>query len=79
MGKLYKDFKIRDFDKNYCYGSNIDNEIIDFAMEGIDGKTVLDKIAYYFQIHHLQGLLRRLDNSTMLCSVEQNYPLLIIG
>ena len=69
-----KDFKIRDFDKNYCYGSNIDNEIIDFAMEGIDGKTVLDKIAYYFQIHHLQGLLRRLDNSTMLCSVEARVP-----
>ena len=31
-------------------------------------------MAYYFQIHHLQGLLRRLDNSTMLCSVEARVP-----
>ena len=33
-----------------------------------------DKIAYYFQTTHLQGLLRRLDNATMLCSVEARVP-----
>ncbi|MBL52197.1 MAG: asparagine synthase (glutamine-hydrolyzing) [Candidatus Marinimicrobia bacterium] len=69
-----KVLNLSDFDKYYCYGSDIDNEIIDFALEGIDGDSVLDKIAYYFQIHHLQGLLRRLDNSTMLCSVEARVP-----
>jgi len=48
--------------------------VLDFALESIPGSTVLDKVAYYFQIHHLQGLLRRLDNSTMLCSVEARVP-----
>ena len=62
------------FDEMYCYGTNNDDEVLDFALENISGKTVLDKIAYYFQITHLQGLLRRLDNSTMLCSVEARVP-----
>jgi asparagine synthase (glutamine-hydrolysing) len=63
-----------EFDKKYCYGTNQDDEVLDFALEGIDGKTVLDKIAYFFQIDHLHGLLRRLDNSTMLCGVEARVP-----
>jgi len=63
-----------EFDKKYCYGTNQDYEVLDFALEGIEGKSVLDKIAYFFQIDHLHGLLRRLDNSTMLCGVEARVP-----
>ena len=48
--------------------------VLDFALENLPGKTVLNKISYFFQINHLQGLLRRLDNSTMLCSVEARVP-----
>lgn len=65
---------IAGFDEKYCYGSNRDDEVLDFALDGLPGKTPLEKIAYYFQIYHLQGLLRRLDNSTMLCSVEARVP-----
>ena len=72
--KEQQDLQVQSFDEKYCYGTNADDEVIDFALSGINGKTVLDKVAYYFQIHHLQGLLRRLDNSTMLCSVEARVP-----
>ena len=63
-----------EFDKFYCYGSNPDDEVLDFALEGLPGETVFEKIAYFFQIYHLKGLLRRVDNSTMLCSVEARVP-----
>jgi asparagine synthase (glutamine-hydrolysing) len=68
------EIQLAEFDEKYCYGSNKDDEVLDFALENINGKRVIDKIAYYFQIIHLQGLLRRLDNSTMLCSVEARVP-----
>jgi len=69
-----QDLNIAGFDEKYCYGTNEDNEVIDFALENLPGKTTLAKIGYYFQITHLQGLLRRVDNSTMLCSVEARVP-----
>ncbi len=72
--KRQKNFDLRGFDKKYCYGSHRDDEVLDYALEGIPGKTTLEKTAYYFQIVHLQGLLRRLDNSTMRCSVEARVP-----
>jgi asparagine synthase (glutamine-hydrolysing) len=65
---------INKFDEKYCYGSHSDDEVLDFALENIPGKKVIDKIAYFFQTYHLQGLLRRVDNSTMLCSVEARVP-----
>jgi len=65
---------INEFDEKYCYGSHTDNEVLDYLLEDIPGKNVIDKIAYFFQTYHLQGLLRRLDNSTMLCSVEARVP-----
>ncbi|MBC8180086.1 asparagine synthase (glutamine-hydrolyzing) [candidate division KSB1 bacterium] len=68
------ELNIQEFDKMYCYGSHSDDEVIDFVLEGMKGNTVLDKVAYFFQIHHLHGLLRRVDNSTMLCSVEARVP-----
>jgi asparagine synthase (glutamine-hydrolysing) len=69
-----KDLNLEEFDNYYCYGTNNDNEVLDFALEGLPGSSPLEKLGYYFQIVHLQGLLRRLDNSTMLCSVEARVP-----
>lgn len=68
------ELSLQGFDEKYCYGTNEDNEILDFALEGVQGNSPLEKIAYYFQITHLHGLLRRVDNSTMLCSVEARVP-----
>ena len=68
------DLNYNEFDEKYCYGSNKDLEVIDFALENLPGVQTIDKIGYFFQIHHLHGLLRRLDNSTMLCSVEARVP-----
>lgn len=67
-------FDIKEFDKHYSYGSHIDNEVLDFATNDLPGDSVESKIGYFFQIYHLHGLLRRLDNSTMLCSVEARVP-----
>lgn len=72
--KSQKTIQLSEFDEKYCYGSNKDDEVIDFAIENLAGKTPLEKVAYFFQIHHLHGLLRRVDNSTMLCSVEARVP-----
>ncbi len=69
-----KTIQINEFDEKYCYGTNKDDEVLYFALENIPGKTPLAKIGYYFQIYHLQGLLRRLDNATMLNSVEARVP-----
>ncbi len=69
-----KTLSLAGFDQKYCYGSNKDNEVLDFALAKVPGDNALEKIAYYFQIVHLQGLLRRVDNSTMLCSVEARVP-----
>lgn len=65
---------ILEFDKYYSYGSHNDIEVLEFALQGLPGDSVLEKVSYFFQIHHLHGLLRRLDNSTMLCSVEARVP-----
>ncbi|MDB4859554.1 asparagine synthase (glutamine-hydrolyzing), partial [Candidatus Marinimicrobia bacterium] len=69
-----KNLDLKMFEKYYCYGSNNDDEVIDYALENLPGDKVIDKIGYFFQIYHLHGLLRRLDNSTMLCSVEARVP-----
>ena len=71
---LERPFKISEFDEYYCYGSHKDDEVIDFALEKVKGTSALEKIAYYFQTIHLEGLLRRVDNSTMMCSVEARVP-----
>ena len=72
--KDQKELSVSGFDDKYCYGSNKDDEVVDFALNGVKGKTPIDKLAYYFQVTHLHGLLRRLDNSSMLCSVEARVP-----
>ena len=74
--KVHQDNKldIKTFNDYYCYGSEPDDEVIDYALEGLLGYNSVQKLGYYFQVHHLSGLLRRLDSSTMLCSVEARTP-----
>lgn len=72
--QVKRKISIKEFDHYYCYGTHKDDEVVEYALENLPGKEPVDKIAYYFQIIHLQGLLRRLDNSTMLCSVEARVP-----
>lgn len=59
----------------YSYGTHSDDEILDSALSPYQHlKQPLDKVASFMQISHLHGLLRRLDNSTMACSVEARVP-----
>ena len=69
-----ENFCLREFDKAYCYGSHQDDEIIDAALGRKSGERTITSVARFFQTKHLHGLLRRLDNSTMLASVEARVP-----
>ena len=69
-----KKINYQEFESLYCYGHQKDDEVVDFALNNLPGKRVEDKISYFMQIYHLHGLLRRLDNSTMLASVEARVP-----
>ena len=72
---MENEWDIKQFDKLYSYGSNDDIEILEDILAPFMsyGKTI-DIVAAFFQIAHLHGLLRRLDNATMLCSVEARVP-----
>ena len=66
---------IEGFDKLYSYGTHKDNEIIDYVLQPVmKYSNPSMKIATFFQLYHLHGLLKRLDSSTMLCSVEARVP-----
>lgn len=69
------EWNIEEFSKYYSYGSLDDFEVVEDAISPFlkFGKTI-DVVAAFFQIAHLHGLLRRLDNSTMLCGVEAREP-----
>ena len=68
-------WSIEEFDQYYSYGSSNDLEIVEDALSPFMGqKKSIDIVANFFQISHLHGLLRRLDNSTMLSSVEARVP-----
>lgn len=69
-----KELTVEGFNKMYCYGSGIDNEVVEHAMSTMPNGSPIQKIAHYFQKTHLHGLLRRVDNSTMMCSVEARVP-----
>lgn len=66
---------IKEFSRLYSYGSHEDIEIIEDAVSAFlhYGKAI-DIVASFFQIAHLHGLLRRLDNATMFSSVEARVP-----
>lgn len=68
-------WSIEKFNELYSYGSNDDLEVLEDALAPfMHLKRPIDKVAAFFQVAHLHGLLRRLDNSTMLCSVEARVP-----
>lgn len=68
-------WNIEEFDKNYSYGTNDDLEIIeDVISPFMHYGNTLEIVAAFFQVSHLHGLLRRLDNATMHCSVEARVP-----
>lgn len=68
-------FDLQEFDRLYSYGSNSDTEVLEDALAPFQHLTrPLAIVAAFFQIAHLHGLLRRLDNSTMRCGVEARVP-----
>lgn len=68
-------FSLSEFDALYSYGSHRDDEILEYVLEPVsDIDDNLLKMTTFFQLYHLHGLLRRLDNSTMFCSVEARVP-----
>lgn len=69
---------LKEFDYHYSYSKGQDLEILEYVMEPylISSKTALKTVARFFQLAHLHGLLRRLDFSTMLASIEARVPFL---
>jgi asparagine synthase (glutamine-hydrolysing) len=68
-------FDLREFDRLYSYGRHEDDEVLEDALAPFrDRGATIDVVAAFFQVSHLHGLLRRLDNSTMRCSVEGRVP-----
>jgi len=63
------------FARHYAYGSGDDLEVVEDAVAPFVARgSALAVTSAFFQVAHLHGLLRRLDNSTMLCSVEGRVP-----
>lgn len=63
------------FSQLYAYGSHDDLEIVEDAVRPFyECGDSLQIVAAFFQVAHLHGLLRRLDNATMLGSVEGRVP-----
>ena len=71
-----KEWDLQEFSDRYSYGAHDDLEIVEDALAPFvaEGMSPLDIVARFFQIAHLHGLLRRVDNSTMRCSVEARVP-----
>lgn len=68
-------WSIEKFDHYYSYGSHKDFEILEDILEPVSKcRSSASKVSLFFQRYHLHGLLRRLDNSTMMCSVEGRVP-----
>jgi asparagine synthase (glutamine-hydrolysing) len=66
---------LTEFARLYSYGSHDDLEIVEDALGPfIHRENPQDIVAHFFQVAHLHGLLRRLDNATMLCAVEARVP-----
>lgn len=67
---------VRAFNDYYSYGRHDDMDIVEDALAPfvVEGASCLEIVARFFQVGHLHGLLRRLDNATMRCSVEARVP-----
>ena len=69
------EWNIKDFDQYYSYGTHKDFDILEEILTPVlECKENIDKVGLFFQRYHLHGLLRRLDNSTMMCSIEARVP-----
>lgn len=70
-----KSWDVREFARHYAYGTQDDIEIVEDAVQPFlrYGKPIAITAAF-FQCAHLHGLLRRVDNATMLCAVEARVP-----
>jgi len=68
------EWSIEEFNQYYAYGSVDDYEIIEEVLKPYMKYSPLERVARFFQLDHLHGLLRRVDNSTMQCSVEARVP-----
>ena len=68
-------FDLNEFSNMYSYGSHSDIEIVEDALSPfLYLKTPIKIVSQFFQQAHLHGLLRRLDSSSMLNSVEARVP-----
>ncbi|WP_217560475.1 asparagine synthase (glutamine-hydrolyzing) [Paenibacillus sp. GbtcB18] len=68
-------FTIDEFSSYYSYSQDADLEIVEDAIKPfLQYETPLHIVSAFFQIAHLQGLLKRLDSATMLCGVEARSP-----
>jgi asparagine synthase (glutamine-hydrolysing) len=69
------DWDLAAFDHHYSYGSHEDFEILEEILSPVASiEKCIDKVSTFFQVQHLHGLLRRLDSSTMLASIEARVP-----
>ena len=69
------EWNLEEFSRLYSYGSHQDLEVVEDALAPfLCHERAIDIVGRFFQIAHLHGLLRRLDNSTMRCSVEGRVP-----
>jgi asparagine synthase (glutamine-hydrolysing) len=72
---IMKQFDIDVFIDYYGYGEKKDKEVyLDAIRPFIKLKKPYLILSAFFQIAHLSGLLRRLDNSSMMASVEARVP-----
>jgi asparagine synthase (glutamine-hydrolysing) len=70
-----REWDLTSFDRLYSYGTHDDLDVVEDAISPFyDRGAPLRVVAAFFQVAHLQGLLRRLDNATMLCGVEARTP-----
>lgn len=68
-------FDLAKFSEFYSYGDDVNLELVEDAVQPfLSRKQPFQIVAGFFQIAHLHGLLRRVDNSTMLASVEARVP-----
>jgi len=67
---------LKEFDSFYSYSKGSDLEILEYSLEPfiISSTSALKTVANFFQLAHLHGLLRRVDFSSMLASVEARVP-----
>ena len=70
-----KVWDLETFAQLYSYSSRPDLEVVEDAVAPfLRFGDPLWIVSSFFQVAHLHGLLRRLDNSTMMCSVEARVP-----